>query len=312
MPAGKNRPKIARELGLLIHRILLLPVASALLLTACATSDPGLQHAESSNPISFAKRAELDRFLDEIGSQSLLILKDGKIAYQYGDTHQRLAIHSIRKAVLSSLIGIAVSKGQIDLDATLAELDIDDVEPSLTEQEKQARVIDLLRSRSGVYHDSAANSPGMLANRPQRGAHSPGEYFYYNNWDFNALGGILEQATGQSIYDLFDEQLAQPLGMLDWQGEVITLYPDDTEFPDTDGFYQHEPEQSKFPAYHFRLSAHDLALYGQLMLQKGQWHGEQIVPAEWIKQSIQPQSEFIPQANLHYGMLWIVRLNEAG
>ena len=80
----------------------------------------------------------------------------------------------------------------------------------MTALEKSARVIDLLKSRSGIYHPAAAESEGMEESRPERGIHKPGEAYYYNNWDFNVLGAILEQKTGKNIYTLFAEEVANP------------------------------------------------------------------------------------------------------
>ncbi len=52
------------------------------------------------------------------------------------------------------MCGIAVERGLMDVNSTLEELGIDDQNPPLSSQEKQARVVDLLKSRSGIYHDS--------------------------------------------------------------------------------------------------------------------------------------------------------------
>ncbi len=73
-----------------------------------------------------------------------------------------------------------------------------------------------------------------------------------------------------------------------------------------------EPEKSSFPAYHFRMSAHDLALYGQLYLNHGRWKNRQIIPAQWIDSSTQPYSIVEPEYGLAYGMLWDVLVPEAG
>lgn len=35
----------------------------------------------------------------------------------------------------------------------------------------------------------------MTKNRPARGSHAPGTFWYYNNWDFNVLGTISEKKT---------------------------------------------------------------------------------------------------------------------
>ena len=67
--------------------------------------------------------------------------------------------------MLSSLYGIHVDNGNIDLDATLEELNIDDISPGLTDAEKQATVRDLISSRSGVYHVAAAEWAGVGSDR---------------------------------------------------------------------------------------------------------------------------------------------------
>jgi CubicO group peptidase (beta-lactamase class C family) len=77
----------------------------------------------------------------------------------------------------------------------------------LTQEEKQARVIDLLRARSGVYHPALYESPGMSARKPKRSSHPPRSFWYYNNWDLNALGSIFEKATKSSIFQEFKEQI---------------------------------------------------------------------------------------------------------
>lgn len=48
------------------------------------------------------------------------------------------------------------------------------------------------------------------------------------------------------------------------------------------------------------------------MLQQGRCNDRQIVPADWIARSTEPYSEYVPSANLHYGMLWVVRVDEEG
>ena len=251
--------------------------------------------------------AELPAFLEQAGSDSLLLLHDGKVFFEWGDIRKKLLVHSMRKALLNSLYGIHRERGDVDLDKTLAELGIDDLPTALNDQEKSARLIDLLKSRSGVYHPAAAESDGMSQSRPARGSHAPGEFFYYNNWDFNVAGRVLEQRMGRRVYDAFFEEIAQPLGMLDYRNRIVIALPDELATdPDADGFYKYERERSRYPAYHFRMSAHDLALYGQLYLDRGRWHDRQLIPAEWIALSTQPYSITEPQYGLAYGMLWDV------
>lgn len=212
--------------------------------------------------------------------------------YARGDTGTTFLVNSIRKPLLNSLIGIAVNNGNIDLQSTLGELGIDDIPPSLTANEKTATVQMLLQARSGVYHEAAAEDQTMIDTRPLRGSHEPGTFFYYNNFDFNALGTIYEQQVGAGIFDRFRDLIAQPLGMQDFQAERC--------------FYQLEAEKSLHPAYHMRLSARDLARFGHLYLQDGVWQGERILSADWIDSSTTAYSEFVPGLGVGYGYLWYV------
>jgi len=169
--------------------------------------------------------AEARDSAQRIGTASLLVVQHGQVVDSLGDPARRLELHSVRKSLLSALIGIAVGERRIDLDATLARLGIDDVPPSLTEVEKQATVRDLLASRSGVYHVALYETPGERANRPPRGSHAAGTFWYYNNWDFNALGTIYEHAAGRSIFAAFLAEIAQPVGMQDYRptdGRYVT------------------------------------------------------------------------------------------
>lgn len=258
------------------------------------------------------KLEALRALLRESGSDSLVLVHGGRIFFEYGDIRRKLLVHSMRKPLLNALYGIHEARGDIDLRASLGTLGIDDTPPALDDTEKSAKLEDMLKSRSGVYHPAAAEAESMSMRRPARGSHPPGTFYYYNNWDFNVSGLVLERAIGRRLYDAFDEEIARPLGMLDYRNRIVVPAadgrPDD---PDADGYYLHEPEKSRYPAWHFRMSAHDLALFGQLYLQRGQWKGRQIVPAEWIARSTRPYSIEDPEYGLAYGMLWNVLVPES-
>ncbi|MCA0393617.1 MAG: beta-lactamase family protein [Proteobacteria bacterium] len=261
-----------------------------------------------------AERLEaLRNLLARSGSESLLLLHDGKVFYEWGDVRRKRLVHSIRKPLLHALIGRELGRGCLQMDRTLQDYGVDEDPPGLTAQERSATLRQLLQSRSGVYHPAAAETEGMQAQRPARGSHAPGTYYYYNNWDFNVAGALYEQCAGRMIHAAFLEDIARPLGMLDYAGRVEAWPQDGDPIPtDADGFRKREPERSRFGAYHFRLSAHDLALFGQLYLDHGQWRGEQLVPADWIDESTQPASILDERYGLAYGQLWDVLVPEDG
>jgi CubicO group peptidase (beta-lactamase class C family) len=193
---------------------------------------------------------------------------------------------------LSALYGIYCGRGKINLGATLEELNIDDNPPSLSKEEKTATVSDLLKSRSGVYHEAAAESRDMVGARPMRGSHPPDTFFYYNNWDFNVLGTIFEKVTGAKIFEAFKREIADPIGMEDFSLE--------------DCQYSYEKDKSEHPAYNFRMSARDMARFGLLYLRKGNWNGRQIIPQDWIEKSTTAYSTVNQGFGVGYGYMWDV------
>lgn len=242
---------------------------------------------------STERLGEVRKHLATSNIDGLLVAYDGAVLLRHGDIETRFMCHSVRKSFMSLLYGIYEAEGKIDLTKTLADLDIDDIEPSLTDDEKQATIADLLKSRSGIYHPAAYEPAHMMKTRPGRGSHAPGTHWWYNNWDFNALLTIFEQETGEKFFEAFHKRIAAPLQLQD--------------FRQRDGYYHHEPKRSMHPAYPFRLSGRDMARIGLLMSRGGKWGDKQIVPAAWVDESTRAHSD-IP--NWHgyggYGYMWWV------
>jgi CubicO group peptidase (beta-lactamase class C family) len=207
---------------------------------------------------------------DSIHTSAVMVVQGGEVVDQWGDTNQKIDCYSIRKSLLSALYGIYSAEGAIDINQTLEQLGIDDSPDPLTKEEKQARVVDLLRARSGVYHKVDFETESMQKSRPPRGSHAPGTFWYYNNWDFNVLGTIFEKKTGLKMGDAFYQRIARTIGMED--------------FHSSDVFYFGGP-LSIHPAYHFEITARDMARFGLLYLRHGRWNGKQIVPDAWIEKS---------------------------
>jgi CubicO group peptidase (beta-lactamase class C family) len=219
-------------------------------------------------------------------SSGVLVHK-GKIIAQFGDIAAPYETRSMRKAFLSAVIGQLVEEGKVDLDATLGELGIDDVTP-LSDIEKTATVRHLLTARSGVYLPAAYVVQGDETGKPARGAHRPGEAFFYWNWGFNALGGVIEKVTGKSVFELFERRLARPLELQDFDRARDTRYV-------------YEPV-SRYPAYLFDISSRDRARIGLLYLNDGCWKGRQVVSRQWVADSVSPVTD--QTGDFDYGYLW--------
>jgi CubicO group peptidase (beta-lactamase class C family) len=225
---------------------------------------------------------------------AVVIVDDGIVVDEWGEIDKKFNVHSIRKSFLSALYGLAVKEAKINLNSTMAELGIDDNEPALTTEEKQARVIDLLKARSGIYHPALYETAGMKAAKPKRSSHPPDSFWYYNNWDFNALGTIFEKAMKSMIANEFRKRLAEPLQMEDFKVEDVE--------------YVRGPD-SIHPAYPFRMTARDMARFGLLFLRNGEWRGRQVIPKEWVSESTRSYST-VGRGN-GYGYMWWIRLPDA-
>jgi len=234
------------------------------------------------------------RYADIYDTTSLLVITNGKVVLEFGNTDTSIPVASIFDSVLSALYGIGVGKGDIDISKTLADIGIDDYLP-LTKQEKQAEIDYLLKGNSGVYIPAASAGMGGWKPTRTRDSDEPGTFWHYNVWAINALGTIFKNSTGMGPLEAFREWIAKPIGMED--------------FRPGDGTLAHNAS-SQHPASNFRISARDLARFGLLYLRGGKWSETQIIPEEWVYKSVVSYSDTKLQGTQSgYGNLWWVAGN---
>lgn len=248
--------------------------------------------------LSAADKARLTKLIeDQTFFDAAVVLRNDSLVYAYGEVHTPFNAASVRKSVFSALYGIATNKGILHPDSSLASLGIDDATNPLTPTEKQATLAQLLAARSGVYLPSLGESAGMKRRKPARGAYLPGQHFYYNNWDFNALPIILQKRSNQAVEQLIDAWLAQPLGFTNYSTAHVT--------------YQYDKAVSEYPQTRLYISAMDLARFGALYAMNGRWRGTQIIDSAWValstsKISMEPADRDLVEHPFMegYGYLW--------
>jgi CubicO group peptidase (beta-lactamase class C family) len=215
---------------------------------------------------------------ETVDTAAVIVVQGGVIVDQWGEIERKFNVHSVRKSLLSAMIGIYEARGVIDIDKTLAELEFDD-RLGLTAAEREATLGDLLGSRSGIYHPANLVGEAHSARWPARGSHAAGTFWYYSNWDFNATGAIFEQETGRGIFEAFDDLIAGPIGMQDY-GPRDGMYEPRSGWGGAQG-----RSVSDHPAYVFRMSARDMARFGLLYLRGGRWQDDQVVPEAWVRRT---------------------------
>ncbi|RYF26929.1 MAG: hypothetical protein EOO42_00055 [Flavobacteriales bacterium] len=302
---GINNAKIGREYGnkgcgFSVRYIRDMPIEAAI-----SYPDKNWKYLDKSEQFGWnsEKLNKLNDFVrDSTNTTGLVIIQSGKILFDYGNTEELSYISSCRKSILSMLYGKYVENGTIDLNKKLSDLKIDDI-GGILPSEKQATINDLIKSKPGVYH-LASDEGGNEFLFPARGSKKPGTHYVYNNWDFNAAGFIFEQETGQSIYNAFDKDIAQHIGLEDWDITKQVKSGDTTK--------------SKFLAYHFVFSTRDMARIGYLLLRNGQWKDQKVIPKKWISQmttittsleemkTVDPRLKEWPFYKWGYGLMWRV------
>lgn len=263
---------------------------------------PGARWEPHADAERFAEPLQpLRRLVSLYATTAMLVVVDGRVLFEHGDTAHVSYIASARKSVLAMLYGRYVENGSIRLAATLESLGIDDL-GGLSALERSATVEHVITARSGIYHP-ASNPGDDTAFAPARGSVVPGTQHLYNNWDFNAAGAVFERTTGRDIYDALASDLAAPLGMQDFDRARQRKTGDLTK--------------SRFAAYHMMLSTRDMARLGLLMLHGGRWGGRAIMPPGWaerITRLVTPYDDLIARRRRSlgaeqrwgYGCMWWV------
>jgi CubicO group peptidase (beta-lactamase class C family) len=227
----------------------------------------------------------------EHGLRSFLVIRHGALVsetYWNGydqDTFQDL--RSATKSITSLLVGVALSDASQPISRYL---DI----PA----EKQAITVgDLLTMRSGLdCDDRLPSSPGhedrMYASKDWVNffleldvKHERGTVARYCTGGVVLLGRIIEKASAARVAEFARTRLWEPLGIEHARWATF----DDERGTDTGG--------------HLRLRPRDFAKLGQLVLNRGAWKGQQLVPAAWIEQSTREQTRIDAQ-QAAYGALW--------
>jgi CubicO group peptidase (beta-lactamase class C family) len=251
---------------------------------------------------------DLDAFLAETQTQSLIAVVDDEVVYErYANGWRRdsmVTSFSVAKSFVSTLMGIAIEEGAVGSldDPITAYL------PELADRDPRFRQITirhLLLMSSGLdYQESGwflfnGDDPlttyhpdqRRLALTNTRIVGPPGESFRYNKYHPQLLGMILERTTGMSVTAWTQSRLWDPLGM---------------EF---DGAWTLDSEAAGFEKMEAGLNARaiDFAKLGRLFLHEGEWDGVRIVSPEWVATATGVDAaDRGPGASdgRYYGLMW--------
>ncbi|MDP3177734.1 MAG: serine hydrolase [Spirochaetaceae bacterium] len=234
-------------------------------------------------------------------AHSLVIVRDGAILSEaYFEPYDGTIYHdqaSVTKSFMTTLVGIAIDRGRLTLDAPLVSFFPGREIADRDERKERVTVRHLLSCSSGLSGDprdaerTAAEmraSPDWVQFALDRPCIAePGERFAYSNLDMHLLSAILQEATGRTALEYARTELFAPLGIQDVHWDS-----------DPQGYTRGWGDLSLKPV--------DAAKLGQLFLDRGAWGTARIVSADWVARATATQARTESWRKEDYGFGWWV------
>jgi CubicO group peptidase (beta-lactamase class C family) len=239
---------------------------------------PGINIAELNKKVLSLLQEKIDG--EPVHTRAALVVYDGQIVSEvYAPGYDKNSVMlgwSMSKSLTSALIGVLVKEGRLDIDQPAPV-------PEWKNTDRQKITIrHLLQQSSGIDFDEIYSSPSevtrMLFNKGDMAAytatrqlkHEPGTVFNYSSGNSNILSRIIRHTVGESNYAMFPYQsLFYKIGMYSLVLE-----------PDASGTF--------IGSSYSYATARDFARFGLLYHNHGRWNGDQLLPADWVRKSIEP------------------------
>jgi len=236
-------------------------------------STPERQGISSADILDFVETA--DQQIDTMNS--FMFVRHGYVVaegwwapYDAATPH---ILYSLSKSFTSTAVGLAISEGKLSLDDEVLKYFPEDAPAEPSANLKAMRVRDLLRMATGNTAEASFTPDNVWTKvfLAQPVTFKPGTHFLYNSPGTYMLSAIVQKATGMTVLDYLKPRLFEPLGI---------------ESPT----WVKSPQGISAGAYGLSLRTEDIAHFGQLYLQKGNWRGKQLVPAQWIEEATARQT----------------------
>ncbi len=250
--------------------------------------------AESADPASLGFKPQvLERLANEAeqaGSTCFLVARQGKVVLERywngGSPDLDQEVFSVTKSVTSTLVGLAQADGALSVDDPAARY----IPTWAGTPSAAVTVRNLLANDSGRFWNRQSDY-GSLIQTPDRTAYAVGleqqepvgTVWAYNNAAIQTLDAVLRSATGTDPATFADQRLFGPLGM------THTRMTADGSGHSTNVFFG------------MHSTCADLARFGLLYAQNGDWQGASLLPRSWVRSAVGGSSQ---KLNSAYGLLW--------
>lgn len=212
---------------------------------------------------------EADKKIESL--HSIIIVRHGHVVaegwWKPYDANSRHELYSLSKSFTSTAVGLAIADRKLSLDDEVLKFFPEDAPAQPSQNLKSMRVRDLLCMSTGHQTEpllAASKDPWTKTFLNHPVPFKPGTHFLYNTAATYMQSAIVQKATGQTVFEYLGPRLFEPLGI---------------ENPT----WGKSPQGVTLGGYGLSIRTEDIAKFGQLYLQKGQWHGQQLIPASWVE-----------------------------
>lgn len=240
-----------------------------------------------------------------LAMHSLMILRHGEVAAElYWSPYSAKSqnhVYSFSKSFVSAAIGLAVDEGLLSYDDRLCSFFPRYIESDADERIHSVTIEHLLTMTSGMVGfneiTSLTSSDWVRTFLNSRLASFPGEKFNYNSLNTYMLTAVLRKVTGIGLVEYLTPRLFEPLG-------ITGVYSDKC------------PMGRDIGGWGLHVKTEDMAKFGQLLLNRGNLRGRQILPIDWCEKSRLSHADTLsdpkfpdnPDVKSGYGyQLWINR-----
>jgi CubicO group peptidase (beta-lactamase class C family) len=236
---------------------------------------------------------------------SLLVIKNGYLVaedyFNDGSVEQKDRLQSVTKSFTSALVGIALDQDCLsNVDDKMLDFFPEVADDVTDPRKKQITLRNLLEMRGGYPNEEDAQAlwdgllsgyyPPLIEGFPL--VNDPGTRFNYSNLSSNWLGIIVDRSCGMNLKAFAEENLFSPLNI-------------------TPGEWGQDAEGHNNGCGDLHLTARDAAKFGLLYLNEGSFDGIQIIPSDWVQDSLQTYSvneAFVKKVgdfrDIGYGYQW--------
>lgn len=210
---------------------------------------------------------------DHIILHSVMLVKEGKVLEERwlngASAHTPHIMHSVSKTFTAAAAGLAIEEGLFSPDDKVISFFPEQLPEEISDNLSNMTVRHLLtmtcghrREADGVRDSDEDWVKGFLAYPVEE---EPGTYFAYNSLGTYMVSAIIQKVKSMTVNDYLYEKLYKPLGI---------------EKPE----WETSPQGISCGGWGLYLKTEDMAKMGQLLLDRGRWHGRQILPEDWVKE----------------------------